>query len=477
MFADVHEIEPGTLTVVSARTGARTTHRYWSPRFRTNDGAVAGTQTPSVAEAVESLRSVLTTAARLRISRADVPVGAYLSGGLDSSVVASLARDACTGRFRTFSLRFADAEYDETPFQREMVARLGSEHSEIVVHRSDIARVFPAVVRHTERVILRTAPAPLHLLSSLVREHGTKVVLTGEGADEVLLGYDLFRETKIRRFWAKQPESAWRPRLFDRLYPYLARSPAHARGMALKFWSAGLTDTSALGYSHAPRWRATAALKRLFAPDVRAALETRDAVKDLENSLPSEFTRWEPLAQAQFLEMHTLLANYLLASQGDRMLMANGVEGRFPFLDRDVVEFANALPANYKLHGLDEKYLLKCVARDCVPESIVRRAKQPYRAPDALAFVTDSVPEYVTELFSASSLRRSGLFDPKLAEGLLRKCIERAASGEPLSNSDNMAFVGVLSAELLSQQFVARSVHTEDAAIPWTTRADYVDLR
>ena len=163
--------------------------------------------------------------------RADVPVGSYLSGGLDSSLIAALGLRAKGSSFSTFSLRFADAEYDESPFQRLMVERLGSDHHEVLVGRADIARVFPDVIRHTERPVLRTAPAPLFLLSKLVHDAGIKVVLTGEGADEMFAGYDLFREAKVRRFWAAQPSSERRPRLLERLYPYLARSPVAQRAV------------------------------------------------------------------------------------------------------------------------------------------------------------------------------------------------------------------------------------------------------
>ena len=140
--------------------------------------------------------------------RADVPVGSYLSGGLDSSLVAALGRRVKGERFSTFSIRFEDAEYDETAFQREVVRLVESDHHEITVGRRDIAEAFPAVVAHAERPLLRTAPAPLYLLSRLVREAGIKVVLTGEGADEMFGGYDLFREGKVRRFWGRQPASA-----------------------------------------------------------------------------------------------------------------------------------------------------------------------------------------------------------------------------------------------------------------------------
>src|SRR5262249_29570362 len=163
-----------------------------------------------------------------------------LSGGLDSSLVAALGRRHSGSGFQTFSLRFADAEYDETGYQRRMVAVLGSEHHEVVVRREDIAAVFPEVIYHAERPILRTAPAPLYLLSRLVRRHGIKVVLTGEGADEMFAGYDLFREGKVRRFWAKFPESRLRPRALERLYPWLARSPVSRQALARQFFGRNL---------------------------------------------------------------------------------------------------------------------------------------------------------------------------------------------------------------------------------------------
>src|SRR5262249_38062385 len=161
----------------------------------------------SLDDARHALRAALERATALRMLRADVTVGSYLSGGLDSSVVSALAQRATGGRLQTFSLRFAAAEDDETAYQRRMVERLRSQHHEVTVSRADIADAFCEVIRHTERPLLRTAPVPLYLLARLVREAGIKVVLTGEGADEMLAGYDLFREARVRRFWAREPSS------------------------------------------------------------------------------------------------------------------------------------------------------------------------------------------------------------------------------------------------------------------------------
>jgi asparagine synthase (glutamine-hydrolysing) len=448
VFVGIGELEPGHVRRIT-RDGVRD-RGFWAPRFPAEPGAgFRG----SLEDAVVQVREALEEAVRLRMLRSDVPVGSYLSGGLDSSYVAALGRAVKGERFLTFSVRFEDAEYDETRYQHEVAALIGSDHREILVRRSDIAAAFPEVILHAERPILRTAPAPLFLLSKLVRASGVKVVLTGEGADEMFAGYDLFREAKVRRFWGRQPASTIRPRLLERLYPYLARSPVAQQGMAREFFGAGREQGDAPGFAHQTRWKTAGALLRLFAPPVREAVGRVDVVGRLLASFPPEYRRWSPLAQDQYVELRTLLAGYLLSAQGDRMLMAHSVEGRFPFLDREVVALANTLPASYKLRVLDEKHVLKRAAEQLVPADIVRRKKQPYRAPDALSFVGAQAPEWVAEVMSESALRDSGLFDPRAAGQVWHKCQARAADGQ-LSNTDNMALVGILSAQLLHQQLV-----------------------
>jgi asparagine synthase (glutamine-hydrolysing) len=447
VFQGITELEPGH--VRTYENGSARDRAFWTPHYQGFKG--------SLEDAVVEVRSALHQATSLRILRADVPVGSYLSGGLDSSLVAALGRRVAGERFQTFSLRFEDAEYDETAFQRLMAGVLGSEHHEVVVSRSDIANAFPEVVYHTERPILRTAPAPLFLLSRLVRRHGVKVVLTGEGADEMFAGYDLFREGKVRRFWGREPDSVSRPRLLERLYPYLARSPVSQQAMARHFFGRNIASFGAPGFAHQTRWQTSAALKRLLSRDMRPA--GRDVIGDLLRDLPGEFARWTPLAQDQYLETRTLLSGYLLSSQGDRMLMAHSVEGRFPFLDQDVVALANSLPAAYKLRVLDEKHVLKRAAEQLVPREILARKKQPYRAPDALSFVSGDVPDYVHEALCESALREANVFEPQPVMQLLRKCRAAALTlgrDAQFSNADNMALVGVLSTQLLHRQLVAR---------------------
>ncbi|MCC6747487.1 MAG: asparagine synthase (glutamine-hydrolyzing) [Deltaproteobacteria bacterium] len=449
-FRAVRQVRPGcNLVVEDGRLDERV---YWQPRMRGPTPPADYADERRLNTLAEELRAHLETATRLRMTRSDVPVGVYLSGGIDSSVIGALVRRFHGGPLRTFSLRFANREFDEGAYQEAMVRHLATDHAVVEVDYQTIAGAFPEVIWHTETPLLRAAPAPLFSLSALVRSSGYKVVLTGEGSDELLGGYDLFREAKVRQFWARRPTSQLRPRLLERLYPWLARSPSQSQNLQMVFFGRNLDRCREPHFSHLPRWESAAALRRIFSAELQAELARFDPVEDLVASLPPEIHGWDPLGKAQYVEIVTLLSGYLLSSQGDRMLMGNSVEGRFPFLDQHVMEFANGLPPEAKLRVLDEKHLLKRAARDLVPPEILQRPKQPYRAPDAQSFVQDRPLPYLTELLSAEGLARAGLFEPVAVQRLLDKC--RKSRERTPSNTDNMAVVGVLSTQLVHHQLV-----------------------
>jgi asparagine synthase (glutamine-hydrolysing) len=446
VFKGVRELAPGHCAVL--QDGRLSEASYYR-----NDFPEAGAEAcQDLEENGRRLREKLIEAARLRFLRSDVPVGAYLSGGIDSSITASIVARYTSAPLRTFSLRFADAEFDEGGYQAEMAKRLGTDHRSVAVSADDIASVFPDVVWHAERPLLRAAPAPLFLLSRLVRQSGYKVVVTGEGADEVLGGYDIFREAKVRLFWSRNPDSALRARSVELLYPWMERSPGKAPSFARAFFGKNL-DPSDPALSHRPRWDSTRAIKELFSAQWRERSAGLDAAAGLVGRMPPGSGRWDPLSRAQWLEMTTLLPGYILASQGDRMLMANSVEGRFPFLDPEVIALANGLPARHKLLGLDEKHILKREFADLIPESILRRPKQPYRAPDAACFFGAAGRDWIGEAASESALKEAGIFDPASVAGLLAKCAR--VGGEKMSNTDNMRVVAVMSTMLLYKAFIS----------------------
>ena len=445
MFRDIQELPPGHLLEADAN-GVRV-RRWWQLEFPR-----AGEE-PEVAEddAAEELRALLADAVRLRM-RADVPIGAYLSGGLDSAIVATLARDLAPEALRSFSLTFEDPAFDESTEQRAMVAALGTAHRAIACSADDIARSFPDLLRAAERPVLRTAPAPMLRLSRLVRDAGFKVVLTGEGADEVFAGYDLFREAKLRAFCARQPASRARPQLFRRLYPWMPALQAQGPAYLAAAFGVGLDQGEDPLFSHLPRFATGSRARRFYGPALRGALAGQDPLEALRATLPAEFMRWHPLHRAQYLETTHLLPGYILSAQGDRVAMAHAVEGRFPFLDPRVVDFAARLPPRLKLKGLREKHVLRAAFRGRLPAAIGARAKQPYRAPDAACFFGPTAPAWVAEALSRDALRRTGWFDPDAVALLARK----AAAGGVMGFADNQALVGVLSAQLWHAEFAAR---------------------
>ncbi|MDY6954118.1 MAG: asparagine synthase (glutamine-hydrolyzing), partial [Thermodesulfobacteriota bacterium] len=242
-FKKVRQLLPGHYASFS--TAGMEIQSYWRPPF-----SAPGPSHRSLDAWTEELTGLLHDAARIRL-RADVPVGAYLSGGLDSTYISSLVKGAFNNRLCTFSVGFTDGRFDETPFQKRAVQALGTDHRSVQCSEEDIGELFPRVIWHTETPILRTAPVPLFRLSGLVRENHFKVVLTGEGADEVFCGYNIFKEDKVRRFWARQPHSKLRPRLLERLYPYVfSQGNSRARAFLEGFFRKSLTQMEAPAYSH-----------------------------------------------------------------------------------------------------------------------------------------------------------------------------------------------------------------------------------
>lgn len=444
-FQNIQQLPPGHSLILE--DGKIHLWRYWNLEYAPENNWTDSREQ----ELTEQLLELLLDATRIRL-RSDVSVGAYLSGGLDSTLVTALARRCAGDRLRTFSVSFDDAEFDESAYQREASAFLRTCHSDAHCSYEDIATVFPEVVWSAEQPILRTAPAPLFLLSRLVRNSGFKVVLTGEGADEIMGGYDIFKEAKIRRFWARRPESQLRPLLLKRLYPYMEGIQRQPPAFLKNFFHVTAEDLDNPFFSHLPRWELTSWLKGFFSDEVRAETRSSSALSDLEWDLPPSYASWDPFNQAEYLEAAYLLPGYILSSQGDRMAMAHGVEGRYPFLDHRVVEFSTKLDPTLKMKVLDQKHLLKRASSGLIPESIRKRFKQPYRAPDGKCFFGSSTA-YVDEMLSPDRIKRDGVFNPQAVDALKSKF----RNGRATSIRDNMAIVGVLSTELLLDQFVSQN--------------------
>lgn len=448
-FQGVRELAPAHWLRLRA-DGGRELRRWWDLDF----GRGCEREERDLDALAEELAFLLDDAVRLRL-RADVPVAAYLSGGLDSSAIAALAARQAPGGLRAFAVGFADGQFDEGVHQQGIARRLGVELERVTVSLGDIGALFPRAIELAEQPSLRTALAPMLRLSAAAHEAGLKVVLTGEGADELFAGYDIFREAKIRRFWARDPQSRLRPALLRRLHRYLPRDLARAGAFGERFFARGLTDTGDPLYSHRLRFANGLRLLRLLDSEaVASALDGAAPVDALERRLPVGLAAFTPLGRAQYIEIHTFFQGYLLHAQGDRMLMGSSVEGRYPYLDHRIAELAASLGDSARLRGLREKEILRKATAPLLSDEIARRDKHPYRAPILRAFVGAGAPEYAAELLHPKRLAETGVLAPETVVRLVRKCEQAADRG--VAETDEMALAAVLSVQLLHQRLVAR---------------------
>jgi asparagine synthase (glutamine-hydrolysing) len=446
-FENVYELPPGHYMTVNKQKIE--IQQYWSLDFPVKPNQYSTT----VSEAVDEFNYLLRDAVKIRL-RADVPVAAYLSGGLDSSVTTSLIKEINPEILNTFSIGFKEKEFDESSYQKEAVKYFNTDHTSFECTSEDIAEQFLNTIWHTEFPILRTAPTPMLMLSRKVRERNIKVIITGEGADEFLAGYNIFKESKIRHFWAKEPDSKTRYKLLSRLYPYLPMLKDSNSIASKMFFGYKLTDTGNPFYSHLLRWHNTSRIKNFFSDDIINSINKQNSGDTFYPQLPENFMRWSELARSQFLESNIFMSGYLLSSQGDRVAMANSVEGRYPFLDYRVIEFCNQLPDNLKLNCLQEKFLLKKMSIGKIPSSITKRSKQPYRAPIASTFLGIKQPAYISEMLSFTSLQSYGLFNPQKVNSLIHKIQLQTNVAEV----DQMAIAGILSTQLLYMLFIKNPI-------------------
>ena len=442
VFNEIRSLPPGSWAIYGQNGRALRSGFYYR----------LGEEPPEVPAEYEEAKRVfgdmLRSSVQLRL-RSDVPVGCYLSGGIDSSVTSYLAHELKQDRFTSFSVAFEDAAYDESGYQELMARQLGSDHLVETITLDSIESQFHNAARHFERPVFRTAPVPLFLLSDRVRHAGVKVVLTGEGADEILCGYDVFKEVKLLQAWengATQDEIA---AILSKLYPHLDHYADREQAGFLRMYYEGfLGRVGGPSAGLAIRVHNNRILERYLNKDWNATIPDEEIESCIAQDVPSYVLEWPALKRTQYLEIKTLLAGYLLSSQGDRMSMAHGVEGRYPFLDPSIVEWALQLPPEWKLNGYDQKHILKDAFAATIPGAIADRPKRPYMAPDLIAFIRDGRPtERTMTYLSRESLIEAGIFDPRMVERLLFKYRRRGT--QATGYRDNMLVSFILSAQMV----------------------------
>jgi asparagine synthase (glutamine-hydrolysing) len=448
-FKNIFELQPGHY--MHLNSNGIQIKKYWNLDFSYSKNPVNN----NLSDSIEELDELLSDAVKIRL-RADVPVGAYLSGGLDSSVTTSYIKKINPEILNTFSIGFSDKAYDESDYQFEAARFFNTNHTAFSCTSEELAESFAETIWHTEFPILRTSPIPMFLLSKKVRENNIKVVITGEGADEFLGGYNIFKEAKIRRFWASQPNSKIRPKLLTKLYPYiplLKDSPDISLKM---FFGYKLSETENPFYSHLLRWNNTSRLKSFLSNDIISS-NSNNFINEIHKTLPTGFENWSDLAKSQYIEATIFMSGYLLSSQGDRMAMGNSVEGRYPFLDYRIIEFSSQLPDRYKLNCLNEKFILKKLSAGKIPASITQRSKQAYRAPISTSLYSQKTSNYISDILSDKSISSYGIFNPEKIKVFLAKIQQQGI----MSEIDQMALVGIISTQILYKMFIQDSIVIE----------------
>jgi asparagine synthase (glutamine-hydrolysing) len=429
-FRGVREVPPGHFLKISENEIAES--KYWELSFHP-DGGYDRRAPEEWAEEVDGL---LKDAVRLRL-RSDGPVGVYASGGVDSSLVAALAK-AAPG-VETFSLSFDDARYDESPDQERVTAALGLPAR--TVKANVTLESLRRAVYHAERPFLRTAPAPFLALAESCRASGRKVALTGEGADELFLGYELFKEVKIRLYCERVPGSRKRARLLNRVHKDIPFFRSADSAYLKHTFLGGPEDDPFV--SHRPRWNAASRLKNYFSGDFRERIRSSNALHALSTGLPDGFDDWDAIGRAQALETALLLGGYLLSTQGDRPAMAHAVELRQPFLDHRLAELAASIPPTVRMRGLSEKSLLRKVAARHLPQDIAQRPKKAYAAP-----ALNADDPQLRELLSEAPVRKAGYFDPAEVNKLVKKARDK---GSKLGETDTMALTAIATTQLFHE--------------------------
>jgi asparagine synthase (glutamine-hydrolysing) len=363
LFDGVFQVPPGHYMVANQK-GVQL-NRYWDfdyPKAVDDHGPAR-----SDAEYAAEFRHALDEAVRIRL-RADVPVGCYLSGGIDSCALLGLASRHHPQPIRAFTLTFDRPEYDEGEIAREMAAKAGAEFFPVPICQDQIADSFADAIHQAETLCVNAHGVAKYLLSRAVRQAGYKVVLTGEGSDEILGGYLHFR----------------RDMTLENAKPQTSTDLASANGAAKSL--AGIRKL--LGF--VPGWIETSSTQSermhvLLAPDFRESFSAHEGFRSFFSDIDvaGQLTGRHPLHQSLYLWAKTRLPNYLLVLLGDRMEMAHSVEGRVPFLDHHVVSVARQQPVTQKIRGMVQKYVLREAVRDVITDTVYHRPKHAFLSPPA----------------------------------------------------------------------------------------------
>jgi asparagine synthase (glutamine-hydrolysing) len=455
-FEGVQALLPGHyLSVergIAVPTAAIHDKTYWKMNFPDRGQETAGR---SANQLVDEFESVMFGAVEKRL-RADVPVVAYLSGGVDSSLVVALANHLREQPIPTFTIRIDDPGLDEANEAALVARHVGSPSRVVACGRSDVLDRYPELIRAAEGPVIDTACAALMMLAREVNGNGYKVALTGEGADEWLAGYPWYKVHRLLGLLDAIPGLRL-SQLSRRAYLRLTRAPQFP-------WSLARRVQSATGGHNA--WLDIYGLMsmsklRFYSRQMHETLGDHLPYADLGLDL-AQMQRWHPLNRSIYIGARVMLPGLLLASKGDRVAMHSSVETRYPFLDEQVFAFCSQLPPRWKLRRFCEKYALRRLAERWLPSRIAWRRKAMFRAP-LDSFYSGQSSRLVDQLLSEEALRNTGYFEPA-AVRYWRTALPSMRKGSNQRTSVEMGLVGVVATQLWHQTFIDSSIADSHAA-------------
>ena len=417
LYDGVFQIPPGHFLLATEKHVQ--VNRYWDFDYPTKEN---NQPTRRDEEYKEEFRAVLEEAVKIRL-RADVPVGVYLSGGLDSCAVLGLAAKHHPGAVKAFTLTFEQAAYDEGPIAKEMAALAGAEFHPIQIGQRDLADNFADAIAQAETLCINAHGVAKYLLSRAVRDAGYKVVITGEGSDEILGGYPHFRRDMLLYNREGQDEGS-----IAELLQWLDQENTVSRGLLLPDGEIGPMDQVKRILGYAPSWIETFSSRQVkMRPLLDAGIQAKYGASEGsygildEVDVRGQLTGRDALNQSLYLWSKTAMTSYILTMLGDRMEMAHSIEGRVPFLDHKVVETIVRQPVNQKVRGMTEKYVLREAVQDVITETVYRRKKHPFLSPPATLNPEATFNTYVQDILRGPVLKALPFFDQKMVVALLDK--------------------------------------------------------
>lgn len=432
-FPGVKSVERASYVVVE--DAGVTEHQYHEHRFTADDSR-------SETDLVDALDELLLKTVS-RLLECDALGGLYLSGGLDSSLLAAMATKVLNEPLPSFSIQFSDRTQDEREYQGRVASAIGSRNHVIKYPSENLLVDFCSSIEQVGAPLTRFGYAPMMALARLTRDAGITVVLSGEGADELFGGYDLFKEVLIREACEQSDSPEEAAALYRSINTFQSGGVATSdRALAMFYNQVKSTEPFA---SHALRFKKGRFCEQFLSKAVKDELGDHSSEESLGEIVGSTFTGMSALQRAQWLEGYTLLSGYLLRAQGDVAAMSHAIEARYPFLTRGVAEFAVGLPDEWKIHEMQEKYLLKRVAERYLPAEVINRKKFPYRA--LLSPGTLAVSPMTQRYLSGEALADLEVFDTRAVSRFVAACVRK----QVLSENDLMALAFIFSVQALGQ--------------------------